>query len=87
MENNKKNISLNYDSTNLASLLLVLFICLKLTGHIGWSWWWVLSPLWIQFAILFGAALMMVIIGGVLFVLGWAWDRVADWRRGDEGDK
>ena len=29
-------------------LLQVLFIGLKLTGHITWSWWWVLSPLWIS---------------------------------------
>lgn len=28
-------------------LLTVLFIGLKLTGYITWSWWWVLSPLWI----------------------------------------
>jgi hypothetical protein len=34
------------------SMLCVLFIGLKLTGHITWSWWWVLSPLWIPFAIL-----------------------------------
>ena len=27
------------------SLLTVLFIGLKLTGYITWSWWWVLSPL------------------------------------------
>lgn len=31
-----------------AGLLTVLFIGLKLTGYIGWSWWWVLSPLWIS---------------------------------------
>ncbi len=36
------------------SLLAVLFIGLKLTGHIAWSWFWVLSPL----------------IGGVVIVLG-----------------
>ena len=29
-------------------LLTILFIGLKLTGHINWSWWWVLSPLWIS---------------------------------------
>lgn len=29
------------------SLLTVLFIGLKLVGSITWSWWWVLSPLWI----------------------------------------
>lgn len=29
------------------ALLAVLFIGLKLTGHISWSWWWVLAPIWI----------------------------------------
>lgn len=28
-------------------LLAVLFIALKLTGVIDWSWVWVLSPIWI----------------------------------------
>lgn len=28
-------------------LLTITFIVLKLTGVINWSWWWVLSPLWI----------------------------------------
>lgn len=28
------------------SWLLLLFIGLKLTGYIDWSWWWVLSPFW-----------------------------------------
>lgn len=27
-------------------LLLLLFIGLKLTDQIAWSWWWVLAPLW-----------------------------------------
>lgn len=26
----------------------IMFIGLKLTGHITWDWWWVLSPLWIR---------------------------------------
>lgn len=34
-----------------AGLLTVLFIGLKLTGAITWSWWWVLSPLWLGYAI------------------------------------
>ena len=29
------------------SLLTILFIALKLTGYIAWSWWWVLAPIWI----------------------------------------
>ena len=32
-------------------LLTVLFIGLKLTHVINWSWWWVISPLWIGFAV------------------------------------
>lgn len=27
------------------SLLTIVFITLKLTGHINWSWFWVLSPI------------------------------------------
>lgn len=30
-----------------AGLLAIVFIVLKLTGYIAWSWFWVLSPLWI----------------------------------------
>jgi hypothetical protein len=32
-------------------LLTVLFIGLKLTGYINWSWWWVLSPILIPWSI------------------------------------
>lgn len=28
-------------------LLTILFVALKLTGVIQWSWWWVLSPIWL----------------------------------------
>ena len=31
----------------LPTLLLVLFVGLKLAGVIDWSWWWVMAPLWI----------------------------------------
>lgn len=32
-------------------LLAILFVALKLTHFIAWSWLWVLSPLWIGFAV------------------------------------
>jgi hypothetical protein len=31
--------------------LTILFIGLKLTNVINWSWWWVLSPIWISISI------------------------------------
>jgi hypothetical protein len=32
-------------------LLFLVFLVLKLTNVISWSWWWVTSPLWIPLAI------------------------------------
>jgi len=45
-----------------AGLLTILFIALKLTHVIAWSWWWVLSPLWI-------AALLVILILAVVLVV------------------
>lgn len=33
--------------TPLTVLLTILFVALKLTGYITWSWLWVLSHMWI----------------------------------------
>lgn len=49
MSNNKKNSS--NEGVGFLGLLALIFITLKLTGVIGWSWWWVLSPLWIPASI------------------------------------
>ena len=54
----KHNKELNITS----SLLLILFIGLKLGGIINWSWWWVLSPIWIPL-------LILVIFIFVIFVI------------------
>ena len=32
-------------------LLCIVFIVLKLTNVIAWSWWWVLAPIWAPLAI------------------------------------
>lgn len=32
-------------------ILFVVFLILKLTGVIGWSWWWVTAPIWVPFAL------------------------------------
>ena len=52
------------------SLLTVLFIGLKLTGHITWSWWWVLSPLWIS-ALVGLTILAIVLFSFVIANLKW----------------
>jgi len=45
------------------SLLAIVFITLKLTNVIDWSWWWVLSPLWIPAVIL---AIAFIIVFAVI---------------------
>jgi len=36
----------------LIGLLGVLFVGLKLTNVITWSWWWVLAPFWMPVSLL-----------------------------------
>lgn len=59
----------------LDTSLLITFIVLKLCGVISWSWWWVLSPLWIPPAA--AACLVLVLAAGGLFICGcllaWGW--------------
>jgi hypothetical protein len=38
-------------SIGVLGTLFLVFLVLKLTGNIDWSWWWVTSPLWIPFAL------------------------------------
>ena len=41
----------NYTGIGFFGMLTILFIGLKLTGFVDWSWVWVLSPLWLPFLI------------------------------------
>ena len=45
-------------------VLTIAFIVLKLTKVISWSWWWVLSPMWISFGIgvIYIAAILVSVI-------------------------
>ena len=47
---------------NFLEGLLILFVALKLTGVIAWSWWWVLSPITIPLVVVLG--------GGGIALLG-----------------
>lgn len=49
MSNNLNNSSSG--GIGFFGLLTILFIALKLTGYIAWSWWWVLAPIWIPLAL------------------------------------
>ena len=48
-----KKTSASAGGVGFSGALTLLFVGLKLTGNIGWSWVWVLSPLWGSLALLF----------------------------------
>ena len=49
----------NIGGVSFLGLLTLLFIGLKLMGHIAWSWIWVLAPLWFPM----GIALVILFVG------------------------
>jgi hypothetical protein len=49
-----------------AGLLTILFIGLKLGKVIAWSWWWVLSPLWIAAGLGIIVVIITIIIAALL---------------------
>lgn len=47
------------------SAVLIVFVTLKLTDEIDWSWWWVLTPMWLP-VVAFIAAFVAVVIASVV---------------------
>jgi hypothetical protein len=60
-----KPVILCQNSYSILSILGIVFVVLKLCGIICWSWWWVLAPFWMPFALL----IILVIVLSVLFRL------------------
>ena len=46
-------------------VLQITFIVLKLCGVIEWSWWWVLSPIWISTAL----TILVLLIAFIVFTI------------------
>lgn len=57
------------EGVGLSVILFLIFLVLKLTGAIAWSWWWVTAPLWIPFALVVAIFLIVVIISLVRMVI------------------
>lgn len=72
MDKNKQNVT--NGGIGFAGLLTIVFIVLKLLGVINWSWWWVLSPLWIS-------ALLVLLILAVIFAVIIVFERIVRKKR------
>jgi hypothetical protein len=44
---NKTNNIMKSDGISLSMIVFIIFLVLKLTDKIDWSWIWVASPLWL----------------------------------------
>ena len=60
MKINNSTVSYGID---FFDLLAIVFIILKLTGFISWSWWWVLAPLWMPIAFVVLVWIAVVLVG------------------------
>ena len=65
MSNSKATSS----GVSLATVLVAIFVVLKLTHVINWSWWWVFSPWWIGLAIFVAILAIIGLVAGVVFLL------------------
>ena len=50
-------------------LLAIVFITLKLLDKIDWSWFWILSPLWIPFVIFFVIMIVIIIVAIIIALI------------------
>lgn len=69
---NKNKLTISIGNLSLSTVLFIVFLVLKLTGYITWSWWWVTAPLWVGPALFFGIisiALCLGLAGLILYTL------------------
>lgn len=54
---------------SLATVLVAIFVTLKLTHVIDWSWWWVFSPWWIGLAVIISIAVIVLLVAIIIKLL------------------
>lgn len=54
---------------SLTTILTIIFVILKLCGVLTWSWWWVLSPLWLGIAIFILIAVLVWLFGCIAIII------------------
>lgn len=57
---NKSSVTVG--GTSFLNLLFLVFLVLKLTNVITWSWWWVTAPLWMPIAVVIGFLVVVFVV-------------------------
>lgn len=60
------NVKVN-TGIDLTGVLFIVFLILKLTNVIDWSWWWVTAPLWGPIALAFAIIVILFLFGINIF--------------------
>ena len=57
----------------ICMILFIVFLVLKLTNVINWSWWWITSPLWIPVSIALVVLLISSVVIGIVSLIERKW--------------
>lgn len=60
-------VQVGEDSIGIGTVLFLIFLVLKLTHTIAWSWWWVFAPIWIPASFV---VVCLIIVGLIMFLFG-----------------
>jgi hypothetical protein len=71
-QENKKSTGIS-----LSVIVFLVFFVLKMTSYINWSWLWVLSPLWIPFALVF----VVICLGTLSALLKLLQEKLENWNK------
>lgn len=69
MSNNE--VKVKSSGMGIGTILFLIFMTLKLTGDIDWSWWWVTAPLWIPLVGFLAFAGIAVVIAIIVAYIGY----------------
>lgn len=62
-------------------ILFLIFMVLKLTGHITWSWWWVTAPLWIPVGLGLVFGIGVLLFAAALYIIAAVIDEIQSYKR------
>ena len=62
----KNETNFRFDMSIIPAGMFLIFLTLKLTGVIAWSWWWITAPLWGIFAVVL--ILLGIWFGGIYLI-------------------
>ena len=51
----------------IGMILFLIFMTLKLTNYITWSWWWVAAPLWIPILAVIAIAGVALLVAYIVY--------------------